>query len=215
MRVNEAVLGHEPRQPTSGPLAPRIGRGAERMRGVLVTAYQQAYRWALGAHQWLGRLLARHDVGARWNVSPAARLFGPYQPARARRVFAVLEGLLQRFRHGYRIEGRQVPATLVLFPASYGRCRNGLLGNANILGTVRLCPQLLGRGPVQTASVVFHELMHQGLDVDDQRHPACDGSKNRCYREGARELVRVDRHDLAVRNIDNYVAFARMVAGTA
>ena len=36
--------------------------------------------------------------------------------------------------------------------------------------------------------------------------------KQRCYREHARTLVAADRFDLASRNIDNLVLFARAIA---
>jgi hypothetical protein len=199
----------------ANPMAPRIAACNPDMRKTLVQAYHQAYRWALGTRRWLARLMSHADARKRWNNGSAARLFGPYALARVRRVFLVFEGLLQRFHRGYEIAGRQVAPTLACFPESYHRCRNGLLGNASIFGTIRLCPRSLARGPLQAAMVVLHELMHQGLGVDDQRHQACNGSKHRCYRENARELVHENRYDLAVRNIDNYVAFARLVAGAA
>ena len=123
----------------------------------------------------------------------------------------VFRGLIRRFRRGYEIGGRRRPPTLACFPKSYGRCRTGLLGNASIFGTVRVCPQLFARGPSEVAAVVLHELMHQDLGVDDQRHGICTGSKNRCYREGAIDLLRAGRFDLAVHNIDNFVRFARSV----
>jgi hypothetical protein len=199
----------------SSPLAPRIGTCDARARATLVRAYHQAYRWASAARRWIVQLASSARARDRWNAGPAARLFGPYQASRVRRVRFVLDGLLRRFHHGYSIRGKQVAPTLACFPESYHRCRKGLLGNASILGTIRLCPRLLERGPLQAASVVFHELMHQGLGVDDQRHQGCDGSRHRCYSENAPELVRMNRYDLAVRNIDNYVKFAQLIASAA
>lgn len=128
-------------------------------------------------------------------------------------MLRVFDALVGRFTRGYDTDGRRVAATFACFPASYSRCRNGLLGNASVYGTVRLCPKLLSRSTTAVAAIVLHELMHQGLGVGDRRHEGCDGSKNRCYRDNAHALVAAGRHDLAVRNIDNYVAFARRVAG--
>jgi hypothetical protein len=212
MRVIDAAIAG-PSQRAREPLVPRIDSCDTRVRTILVTAYREAHRWALAARRWLAQLGSSRNLRERWNGSSAARLFGPYRTSRFQRVLRVFDELIRRFHRGYQISGRWIAPALVCFPMSYSRCRKGLLGNASIFGTVRLCPQLLERGPAQTASVVLHELMHQGLGVDDQRHQACNGSKHRCYREGAQELVNANRFDLAVRNIDNYVAFARLLAG--
>jgi len=126
-------------------------------------------------------------------------------------VIAVVRGVLDRFTRGYSKGGKTVPTTLACFPASYDRCRTGLLGNATIYGTLRFCPQLLERGVAEVAKVVLHEMLHQGLGVGDRRHENCQGSKHRCYREGALALVESGGYDLAGRNIDNYVTLMRLV----
>lgn len=199
--------------PTKGPMTPRIATCEPRSRAAIVGAYSQAYHWAVAARRWLVGLAGSGSVRAKWNASPAARLFGPFRPIRVKRVIRVFDGVVKRFQQGYEIDGRRVAPTIACFRASYSRCRTGLLGNASVFGTIRLCPQLLKRPIPEVAAIVLHELMHQALGVGDRRHESCEGSKHRCYREGAGDLVASGRHDLAVRNIDNYVAFARRVAG--
>jgi hypothetical protein len=195
-----------------GAAPPRIATCEPQARARIEAAYRQAYAWAVAAQRWLARLVAGGNVRSRWNGGVAGRLFGPFRAERLRRVVRVLGGLLRRFREGYLVKGRRVPATIACFSTTYHRCGKGLLGNASIYGTIRLCPQLLRRPVDEVAAIVLHELMHQRLGVGDRRHESCAGSKRRCYRDGATDLVEAGRHDLALRNIDNFVAFARHVA---
>lgn len=196
-----------------GPMVPNIATCEPRARAVVTAAYEQAYRWAAAAHRWLVSFASGGSLRRKWNSSAAIRLFGPFRADRVRRIFRVFDSLVRRFIAGYEIRGQRVAPTITCFSSSYHRCGKGLLGNASIYGTIRLCPQLLRRPVRQVASIVLHELMHQALGVGDRRHETCEGSKHRCYREGALDLVSAGRFDLATRNIDNYVAFARHVAG--
>ncbi len=201
-----------PRTSPQGPVPPRIATCEPQARARIEAAYRKAYAWAAAAQSWLARLVAGGDIRSRWNRGVAGRLFGPFRAERLRRVVRVLGGLLRRFREGYVVNGRRVPPTIACFSTSYHRCGKGLLGNASIYGTIRLCPQLLRRSVDEVAAIVLHELMHQRLGVGDRQHESCEGSKRRCYREGATDLVAAGRHDLALRNIDNFVAFARHIA---
>lgn len=198
-----------------GPLAPRVGTCDPRRRAKLLAGYRLAYRWALSAANWLKRWVKSPSLPREWNAGVVGRLFGPFRVPRLRKLVEVVRGVLDRFARGYSKDGRRVPTTLLCFPATYHRCRTGLLGNATIFGTLRFCPQLLERGVAEVAKVVLHEMLHQGLGVGDRRHESCEGSKNRCYREGARALVESGRYDLAGRNIDNYVALMRLVGNRA
>ncbi|HWB75740.1 MAG TPA: hypothetical protein VG755_12320 [Nannocystaceae bacterium] len=200
---------------SAAPLAPRIATCEPRARAKILAAYAEAFRWSIAGRQWVVELTRSGRPRARWSTSAAVELFGPFAPARAKQVARVYDGLVRRFVQGYEIDGRHLAPTIACFPASYHRCRTGLLGNASIFGRIRLCPRLLARPVPQVAAIVMHELMHQSLGVGDRRHESCDGSKHRCYGEGADALVAAGRHDLATRNIDNYVAFARRLAGAS
>jgi hypothetical protein len=196
----------------SGPIAPRISTCAPAARAKILEAHGESYRWAEAARRWMLGLVTSGQARSRWTGSEAAKLFGPFSAPRVKHVAKVFIGLVRRFQSGYEIGGQHRAPTIGCFPASYGRCKTGLLGNASIFGTIRLCPRLIARPAAEVAAVVLHEMMHQGLGVGDRRHEMCEGSKNRCYREGADALVGAGRHDLAIRNIDNYVAFARTIA---
>ncbi len=198
-----------------GPLAPRVGTCDPRRRAKLLAAYGLAYRWVVSAANWLKRWVKSPALPREWNTGIVGRLFGPFRVPRLRKLIEVVRGALDRFVRGYSKEGKTLPTTLACFPSSYTRCRTGLLGNATIFGTLRFCPQLLERGVADVAKVVLHEMLHQGLGVGDRRHENCQGSKNRCYREGALALVKSGRYDLAGRNIDNYVALMRHVGNRA
>lgn len=198
-----------------GPMPPRIATCEPRARATILAAYAEAFRWAMAGRQWVVELTRAQRPRAHWAASGAPALFGPFAPERAKRVARVYDGLVHRFLQGYEIAGRRVAPTIACLPASYRRCQNGLLGNASIFGRIRLCPRLLAKPVPKVAGIVMHELMHQSLGVGDRRHESCDGSKHRCYREGAEALVDAGRHDLATRNIDNYVAFARRLAGAS
>ncbi len=197
------------------PLAPKVATCEAGTRAKLLGAYQMAFGWAQSTVAWLRQLLRSPSIRREWNAGVVGRLFGPFSVARARRVVSVARGVLDRFEHGFLREGRRLTTTLVCLPASYRRCGTGLLGNASIFGTLRFCPRLLDRDLAGIAKVVLHEMMHQGLGVGDRRHENCQGSKHRCYREGADALVAAGRYDLAGRNIDNYVALMRHVGGRA
>lgn len=65
----------------------------------------------------------------------------------------------------------------------------------------------------RSGRVLLHEMLHQRLGVTNQQHHACGSRKDHsCYRGGALRLVEGGRDDLASRNNDNYVGFARAVA---
>lgn len=189
---------------------PRVVACDPQTRGKLVTAYRHAFEWTKAAARWLRRLLAA-DPARAWSMSALRKFFGPFSPSRLRRIVRVVRGLLDRFTHGFSDEHRRRRVTLACLPASFDRCRTGLLGNASIYATLRFCPRLLARDPASVAKVVLHEMMHQRLGVGDRRHAECTGSKHRCYREGATALVEANRYDLAARSIDNYVAFIRHI----
>jgi hypothetical protein len=196
----------------SAAVVPRIAGCDDRARAELASAYRVALGWVRRAAEWLRGLARRGDASRTWHASPLARLFGPFSPQRLRRVVRVVRGLLDRFTHGFTVDGGRLRPTLACLPPSYERCQTGLLGNASIYGTLRFCPRLLTQAVPAVAKVVLHEMMHQGLGVGDRRHADCEGSKHRCYRDGAATLVAAGRYDLAGRNIDNYVAFIRHVA---
>jgi len=205
-----------PKRPThSGAVTPRVATCEPRRRAKLLAAYQTAFGWVRATEAWLQRWLRSPSLRREWNAGFVGRLFGPFRPRRVRKLVAVVRGVLGRFTQGYTSGGKTTPATLMCFPASYHRCRTGLLGNANIFGTLRFCPRLLERGVPDVAKVVLHEMLYQGLGVGDRRHDSCQGSKHRCYREGALALVESGRYDLAARNIDNFVALMRHVATRA
>lgn len=197
--------------PGSGPLTPRVATCEPGRRAKLLAAYQMAYRWAETAASWLQRWVKSPSLRREWDAGVVGRLFGPFRVQRLRKLIAVVRGVLERFTRGYASGGKSMPTTLMCFPASHQRCRTGLLGNANIFGTLRFCPRLLERGVADVAKVVLHEMLHHGLGVGDRRHESCEGSKHRCYREDALALVESGRYDLATRNIDNFVALMRHV----
>jgi hypothetical protein len=207
-----AALLSESRGPApSGPRPPKIASCDQATRSKLAAAYQTAFGWARATAAWLRQWIRSPALRREWNAGPVGRLFGPFSTARARRLWAVVRGVVDRFERGFEHDGRRMPTTLMCLPASYRRCSTGLLGNASIYGTLRFCPRLLEQDVPSVAKVVLHELMHQGLGVGDRRHEDCEGSKHRCYREGARDLVEAGRYDLAGRNIDNYVTLMRHV----
>lgn len=201
--------------PRPGPLTPRVATCEPQRRAKLLAAYQTAYRWVQASVAWLERWVKSPSLRREWNAGVVRRLFGPFRVPRLRKLIAVVRGVLDRFTRGYSKDGKAIPTTLMCFPASYHRCRSGLLGNANIFGTLRFCPRLLERAVPDVAKVVLHEMLHQGLGVGDRRHDSCQGSKHRCYRDGALALVESGRYDLAGRNIDNFVALMRHVATRA
>jgi hypothetical protein len=179
-------------------------------------AFETARSWAIAA------LAAVHTAsigaaGARaWNSGALRRSFGPHRRRHAHRVKRVWKAVVARFELGFKHGARRRPVVIECFPSKHDRCNEGLLGNANLYGRLRLCPQLLQRDDATVAAVVLHEMMHQRIGVDDKRHESCvPDRKHRCYRENADRLVRHDRSDLAVRNIDNYVRFAMRVAKTS
>lgn len=199
----------------SGPLTPRVATCEPKQRAKLLAAYHTAYHWARAAAAWLARWVKSPSVRREWNAGVVGRLFGPFRIPRLRKLVGVVRGVLERFTRGYSKGGKTMPTTLMCFPASYHRCRSGLLGNANIFGTLRFCPRLLEQDVTAVAKVVLHEMLHQGLGVGDRRHENCEGSKHRCYRDGALALVESGRYDLAARNIDNFVALMRHVGQRA
>lgn len=189
-----------------GGVMPTVATCDPAARSKLLSAYQIAGAWLRTAAAWLRRALGSSSARDAWERGALRRAFGPYSPMRARQVLRVIRGVLDRFERGFSHGDQRRPPVLACLPASYRRCRTGLLGNASIYGTLRFCPRLLSRDVTGVAKVVLHEMMHQGLGVGDQRHADCDGSRHRCYRDGARALVAAGRYDLALRNIDNYVA---------
>ena len=215
MQTSTASTTSSKPKPGLGPLTPRVATCEPQRRAKLIAAYQTAYRWVQAAAGWLQRWVKSPSLRREWNAGVVGRVFGPFRVPRLRKLIAVVRGVLDRFTRGYSQAGKAIPTTLMCFPASYHRCRTGLLGNANIFGTLRFCPRLLERGVADVAKVVLHEMLHQGLGVGDRRHDSCQGSKHRCYREGALALVESGRYDLAGRNIDNFVALIRHVATRA
>lgn len=202
----------EPAQPQrSGPRTPIVRGCTPATRDKLLAAYRLAFGWVRHAAQWLRGFAASKQLANAWASSVLSRTLGPFSMRRVRRLVRLVRRLLDRFEHGFEHGGGRRPTTLACFPASYHRCRTGLLGNASIYGTLRFCPRLLERDVSGVAKVVLHEMMHQRLGVDDQRHADCTGSKDRCYRESARTLVSAGRYDLAGRNIDNYVAVIHQI----
>lgn len=196
----------------SGPRAPVVaGRCSATQRTTLMRAYADAYAMATAAARAVAALPS--DAAARkaaWNRGPLRRIFGAYRGGNARRVAAVLTRLLGRFARGWPSGAGYRPVVLDCFPATYARCKRGLLGNASVPGRLRLCPELLARSRAEVAGVVLHELLHRGLGVGDQRHSSCRSDrKHRCYRDAGLGLAAQGRSDLAIRNIDNYVFLAR------
>lgn len=192
--------------------AARCGRESQQR---LQTAFETARAWAIAALAAV-RSTSRSPSSSRaWNHGPLGRSFGRHRRQHARRVERVWSAVVARFEHGFKHGDRRKPVVIECFPEKHDRCNEGLLGNANIYGRLRLCPQLLHRDDATVAAVVLHEMMHQRIGVDDQRHSSCvPDRKQRCYRDNADRLVDEDRSDLAVRNIDNYVRFAMRVART-
>lgn len=175
-------------------------------------AWAGAVRLAEAALRWLAAVVRSRSRSQMWAHSPARALFGPFRVRHMKRAVRVFAEALRRLREGYRSGRARRPTTVECMPAS-GRCGKGLLGNASIYGRVRLCPRLLARGVDEIAAVVLHEVMHHRLGVGDQRHDDCVGDrKQRCYRDNAHALVAAERFDLASRNIDNFVLFARAIA---
>lgn len=206
-----APTSEPPRPQRSGPRTPRVLGCTPAARDKLLAAYRLAFGWVRQAAQWLRGFAASKQLARTWASSMLSRTLGPFSMRRVRRLVRLVRRLLDRFAHGFEERGGRRPTTLACLPASYHRCRTGLLGNASIYGTLRFCPRLLERDVTGVAKVVLHEMMHQRLGVDDQRHEECTGSKDRCYRESARTLVASGRYDLAVRNIDNYVALIHQI----
>lgn len=205
----------------TGAVHPRLGlppvirahRCGPQMQRKIAAAFELARTWARGA---LGAVDAlRHGAArARWNAGPLRASFGRFQIKHARVVLRLWRGVVARFEHGFDHGGRRRAVVIECFPESHERCGEGLLGNANLFGRLRLCPQLLARSERAIAAVLLHEMMHQGLGVDDVRHSSCiPDRKQRCYRENADRLVRQGHDALAVRNIDNHVRFAMRLHG--
>ena len=210
---NSLAISVEPR--THG-VAPRIraARCGGDAQGRLLRAFEIARTWA---HSALAALSTLHHGSAAsvWNAGPLRASFGAFRPRHARRVQLVWRAVVTRFERGFRHGAVRRPVVIDCFPSSHDRCGEGLLGNANHYGRLRLCPQLLHRSDREIAAVILHEIMHQRLGVDDQRHDVCvPDRKRRCYRENADRLVEHGRSDLAVRNIDNYVRFAMRISGS-
>jgi hypothetical protein len=193
----------------------------------LESFYRRGYAYAKAASAFLGRLS---------NLSPAARReiwdgrssrlsshgterstvpghwFGPYSGAHLRFVRRTFRLVVRRFEHGFDMPDGARPVHFACLDGSYGRCQQGLLGNASIYGTIRVCPRLLEKPVAEGGVVVLHEMLHQELFVGDQRDRICRvGTETRCYRDGARRLVRAGKVRKAILNNDNYAFFAKHV----
>lgn len=178
-------------------------------------AYAQAEFLAQGALLYLramGKMCSRGRQQA-WEAGPARVYFGRWSGRKVQFVVRAFSRLGVRFQEGF-LDTTSISAPRIeCFPQDHARCHRGLLANASIYGTIRVCPSLLKRPTGEVAAVLLHEMLHQGLGVTDQQHHACGSRKDhRCYRGGALRLVEGGRDDLASRNNDNYVGFARAVA---
>jgi hypothetical protein len=195
-----------------GMRAPLIAPGCRPEHVELLRrGYADAFVLAVAAARYL-QAMPRDpgELRTAWHRLATRAAFGSYEHGRAKHVVDVFAGALGRFRSGWKGAVGQRPIVLECFPDGHARCADGLLGNAAIAGRLRFCPQLLARSRSEIASVVLHELLHRGLGVNDQRHRSCRSDrKHRCYRDAGLALAS-SRPDLAVRNIDNYVFFARV-----
>ncbi|MFV8752589.1 hypothetical protein ACNOYE_18735 [Nannocystaceae bacterium ST9] len=180
-------------------------------------AYAVAAAVARSASKYTQQLALRCARGQNlaWHDGPAPRFFGDFRADKVRKIVNVFSGVETRFREGF-VDSTSIEAPRIeCFGRDHGRCRQGLLANASIFGTIRVCPSLLERSTREVALVLLHEMLHQGLGVGDRRHPVCRSGKKRdmrCYREGAVRLVEEGRSDLALQNNDNYVGFALALA---
>ena len=186
--------------------------------------YGLAHRYATAGAVAMRRLAALppSERKQRWhggtNAAPASaspsHWFGPYSEANLRLVVDVYAEVLRRFEQGFAVGDQRSPTRVRCVSATGTRCerRRLLLANASEYGTIRVCPRLLAKGFKAGAMTIFHELIHQKLGVGDRRDAVCSvGDETRCYRDGARALVAAGKYDKALRNNDNYVAFARAV----
>lgn len=178
-------------------------------------AYVQAGFLARGALVYL-RALENMCLKGReqaWEAGPARAYFGRWSGDKLQLVVRAFSRLGVRFEEGFRDTTSISAPRFECFPQDHSRCHRGLLANASIYGTVRVCPSLLKRPDGEVSAVILHEMLHQGLGIADQKHHACGSRKDhRCYRGGALRLVENGRVDLASRNTDNYVGFACAVA---
>lgn len=185
--------------------------------------YAQGYAYAKAGQHFLDRV-GRLPSGAQrivWHKGPRpasfggrllapANWFGPYSAMRLVTVARTFDSVVERFEKGYPIDGRFRPVRFECLPSSAAKCRSTVLANASVFGVARICPRLLAKPVASGGAVVLHELLHQALGVGDQRHQVCRrGNESRCYRAGALRLVSEGHTDVALRNNDNYVYFAR------
>lgn len=188
--------------------------------------YACAYLYAKSAELFMNRLASypapdrKHiwnerkkgktaDKFDEYNGAPS-HWFGRYAEANFRFIHKTFKHVIARFEKGYDFGGAKRPIKFECLSGNWGGCRSSLLANASIYGTVRVCPRTLRKPLNEGALVILHELLHQRLNIGDQRDRVCDrGSDARCYRIGARKLVRAGNLRKALRNNDNYAYFAR------
>lgn len=193
----------------------RLDCSKDRYRRI-VTYYRLAYRYTRAANQLMAELalLPQQRRRTRWNnqnqtLTSPARWFGPYDDRRFEHVRLTYQSLLERFERGYWRSGRFQAVRVQCLKQHEGRCNVGVLANARVYGTVKVCPRLLSKPTWLGATVIMHEMLHQLHNVGDQRHDLCARSDdNRCYRLGALKLVRHSKLRLAIDNNDNYAYFA-------
>lgn len=209
------------------PRRPAIWKGcSSAKRKKLEGFYACAYLYAKSAELFMNRLASYPAPDRRhiWNERKKARTadtfdeysgapshwFGRYAEANFRFVHKTFKRVTDRFEKGYDFGGKKRPVKFACLSESTGRCRSSLLANASIYGTIRVCPRTLRKPLNEGALVILHEMLHQRLGIGDQRDRICNrGSDARCYRIGARKLVRAGDLRKALRNNDNYAYFAR------
>ena len=181
--------------------------------------YLLAYRYAragLAVLVAISRMHSHRERAIAWSrpLKGAPKLipqnwFGPYSASALRHLQRSFAAVVLRFTKGYQVSGGFRATQFMCLGEDHRKCRKGVLANASIYGTVRVCPSLLSRRADRIGVVVLHEMFHQLGDIRDQWDPVCRrGGESRCYGNGALRLVRYRKFNKALKNNDNLAQFA-------